>query len=472
MTVEPSCSLSEALALVQERVSVQGPKTPIPDDDRRWGWLVPVLLACGRVGWSVTVIPDRAGVTLQLSRVLTESEQAALVQAWQGEAVAGTTLPVDAWDWYGCRLRAGGHWHLSVNPDCLIFTTDDLQRWLVVSPQEEVAVPVLQTLRQQGYPADRCLRADEALARLRADRGFSHVAIDRALPVVDGETLAQTIAADPSLTHLRLVALGEGPRTPPWHQVWGETVTPTAQWVDWEGLREMCEGDRALATALLQQFFETMPEGIQKLTEALAAADGNRLAQTAHYLKGVAATAHIYRLPALCHALQEAATQGDPYGSLATLQAAWSEVRIAQSDLLAAVALWPEVPTAQPTGVRSLRILLADDDEGTLAVLTHALQEVGTVTVATSGEEAWQHLATGGFDVAVCDWSMPDTSGIVLCQRLRWVARSQMPFVLLTARADEDFRRLAFTAGVSRYFAKPVQPAALRAAVLELSHGN
>ncbi len=471
MTVEPPCSLVEALALVQERVSVQGPKTPISEDDRRWGWLVPVLLACGRVGWSVTVIPERAGVTLQLPRVLTESEQVALVQAWQGEAVEGSALPVDSWDWYGCRLRAGGHWHLTVNSDCLIFTTGDRQRWLVVSAQEEVAVPVLQTLQQRGYPAVRCLRADEALGRLRADRGFSHVAIDRALPVVDGDTLAQTIAADPGLTHLRLVALGGG-GTPPWHQVWGETVSPHTPWVDWEGLWGVCEGDRTLATALLRQFFETMPEGIQKLTEALAAADGHRLAQTAHYLKGVAATVHMYRLPALCHALQESAIHGDPYAALATLQSAVSEVMAAQSDILATIAAWPEVPTGQRPAARRLRILLADDDEGTLAVLTHALQEVGTVTVATSGEEAWQHLTTGGFDVAVCDWSMPDTSGIVLCQRLRWVARSQMPFVLLTARADEDFRRLAFTAGVSRYFAKPVQPAALRAAVLELSHGD
>jgi CheY-like chemotaxis protein/HPt (histidine-containing phosphotransfer) domain-containing protein len=307
---------------------------------------------------------------------------------------------------------------------------------------------------------------------LRAEQEFSHVAIDRALPIIDGDTLAQTIAADPHLAHLRLVALGEGSLVPPWHQVWAETVPPASHWVDWEGLRQMCEGDRTLATALLQQFFEAMPEGMQKLTEALAAADGHELAQTAHYLKGVAATAHIYRLPALCHALQESATHGDPYAGLATLQSALSEVMATQSDILAAIAAWPEVPTSQRVAVRRLRILLADDDEGTLNVLTHALQDVGTVTVATSGEAAWQHLATGGFDVAVCDWSMPGTSGIVLCQRLRWVARSQIPFVLLTARADEAFRQLAFTAGVSRYFAKPVHPAALRAAVLELSHGG
>jgi len=471
MTTEPSCSLAEALALVQERVSVQGSKTPVPGDGRGWGWLVPVLLACGRVGWSVTVIPNPVGVTLQLARVLTESEQVTLAKAWQGEAVEGATLPVDAWDWYGCRLRAGG-WHLTVHPDRLIFTAGDRQRWLVVSAQEDVAAPVLHTLQQQGYPASRCLRADEALAQLRAEKRFSHVAIDRALPVVDGETLAQTIAADPHLGHLRLVALGGGALFPPWHQVWGETAPPAPQWVDWEGLRQMCEGDRTLATALLQQFFETMPEGMQKLTEALAAADGHQIAQIAHYLKGVAATAHVYRLPALCHALQESAAHGDPYAGLATLQSAVSEVMATQSDILAAIAAWPEAPTGQRPAAHQLRILLADDDEGTLNVLTHALQDVGTVTVATSGEAAWQHLASGGFDVAVCDWSMPDTSGIVLCQRLRWVARSQMPFVLLTARADEDFRQLAFTAGVSRYFAKPVHPAALRAAVLELSHGG
>ncbi|MFQ3679004.1 MAG: response regulator [Pseudanabaenaceae cyanobacterium] len=471
MTVEPSCSLSEVLALVQERVQVQGPQTPIAEDGQDWGWLVPVLLACGRMGWAVTVIPQEGGVTLRLPRVLTAAEQVALQQAWQGEAVDPTALPVDAWDWYGCRLQAGGR-RLAVSGACLRFTAAEHQRWLVVSAEAERAAPILRALQRQGRPCDRCLRAEEALARLRAEPGFSHVAIDRALPVVDGDTLAQAIAADPHLAHLRLVALGGGPLTPPWHQVWEETAAPPSPWVDWEGLRQMCEGDRTLATALLQQFFETMPEGMQQLTEALATADGHRLAQIAHYLKGVAATAQVYRLPALCDALQESTTHGDPYAGLATLQAALSEVMAAEKDILAAIAAWPELPSHPQPAERPLRILLADDDEGTLTVLAHALQDVGIVTAVTSGEAAWEHLKTGAFDVAVCDWSMPDTSGIVLCQRLRWVARSQMPFVLLTARADEAFRQLAFTAGVSRYFAKPVPPAALRATILELSHGG
>ncbi|MGQ9865564.1 MAG: response regulator [Pseudanabaenaceae cyanobacterium] len=317
MTIEPPCSLVEALALVRERVAGEGPHPPLAKDDRRWGWLVPVLLAWGRMGWRLTVIPKPDGVILQLPRGLTATEQEALTKAWRGEAVEEAALPVDSWDWYGCRLRAGGQ-HLTVNSDRRIFTA----------------------------------------------------------------------------------------------------------------------GDR------------------------------HQLAQ------GVATTAHVYRLPALCHALQEAVTHGDPHGAWATLQSAWSDVMASPSDILGAIAAWPEVPTGQRVAVRQLRILLADDDEGTLNRFTHALQDVGTVTVVTSGEAAWQHLATGKFDVAVCDWSMADTSGIVVCQRLRWVARSPMPLVLLTARADEAFRQLAFAAGVSRYFAKPVHPEALRSALLELSHGR
>ncbi|HAN46460.1 MAG TPA: hypothetical protein DCQ32_07905, partial [Cyanobacteria bacterium UBA8156] len=147
MTSEPSCSLVEALALVQERVSVQGPKTPIAGDDRGWGWLVPILLACGRVGWSVTVIPDRAGVTLQLPRALTATEQAALTNAWQGEAVDAAALPVDAWDWYGCRLRAGAR-TLTVRGDRLIFTAGGRPRGVGGLTPEEEGAPRLRTVKE------------------------------------------------------------------------------------------------------------------------------------------------------------------------------------------------------------------------------------------------------------------------------------------------------------------------------------
>ncbi|NJK59302.1 MAG: response regulator [Oscillatoriales cyanobacterium SM2_1_8] len=466
--------MTEAIALVRERVQVQGPVATFASAEEDWRWLVPVLLAWGRRGEQLTVIPERTGVTIGLPQGLSAAAQEALQRSWQGEEVPPEALPVDPWDWYGCRLLAGLRpWHLRVQGDRLIFRADDRQRWLVVSANDELAASVLATLHQQGQTATHCRQADEALTLLRTGAGFCHVAIDRRLPVVDGDTLAHTIAADPHLTGVRLIALGDGPVLAPWHGVWASAKNEAAAsaWVDWEGLWQICEGDRAIAGALFQQFFQAMPEGLAQLTAALAHGDWHQFAQTAHYLKGVAATAHVYRLPALCHALQEAPHHGDPQGGVATLQASFAEVMAAQTEILDAIAAWPSATVDRALAVRKLRVLLADDDEGTLRVLAHALQDVAAVTAVTGGEEAWQHLQTGGFDMAICDWSMPDTSGIVLCQRLRWVAQSAMPFVLLTARADEDFRQLAFAAGVSRYFVKPVNPSALRAAALELTHG-
>ncbi|KPA97241.1 response regulator, partial [Pseudomonas asplenii] len=75
---------------------------------------------------------------------------------------------------------------------------------------------------------------------------------------------------------------------------------------------------------------------------------------------------------------------------------------------------------------------------------------------AVNGRKAQAILAREAFDLVLCDWEMPEMSGLEL---LTW-CRSQealktMPFVMVTSRGDKENVVQAIQAGVSGYVSKP-----------------
>lgn len=75
---------------------------------------------------------------------------------------------------------------------------------------------------------------------------------------------------------------------------------------------------------------------------------------------------------------------------------------------------------------------------------------------AVNGKKAQAMLAKEAFDLVLCDWEMPEMSGLEL---LTW-CRSQdalksMPFVMVTSRGDKENVVQAIQAGVSGYVSKP-----------------
>lgn len=114
-----------------------------------------------------------------------------------------------------------------------------------------------------------------------------------------------------------------------------------------------------------------------------------------------------------------------------------------------------------------MNILVAEDDPLQLAMLRAALQGWGhTVTSATDGEAAWEHLLTGAFPIVVSDWHMPRLSGINLCRRVREAGLSTYTyFVLLTAAEHPDAVVEGMDAGADDFVAKPFRRAELRARI-------
>ncbi|WP_267269120.1 response regulator [Pseudomonas protegens] len=75
---------------------------------------------------------------------------------------------------------------------------------------------------------------------------------------------------------------------------------------------------------------------------------------------------------------------------------------------------------------------------------------------AINGKKAQAMLAREAFDLVLCDWEMPEMSGLEL---LTWCREQEalktMPFVMVTSRGDKENVVQAIQAGVSGYVSKP-----------------
>jgi signal transduction histidine kinase/CheY-like chemotaxis protein len=120
---------------------------------------------------------------------------------------------------------------------------------------------------------------------------------------------------------------------------------------------------------------------------------------------------------------------------------------------------------AAETGSCGARVLLAEDNPVN-ALLARALltREGCTIERVANGEEALAALAAAPFDLILMDMRMPVLDGLDATRALR--ARGvATPVVALTANAFEDDRRACLEAGMDDFLTKPIEPAALRAAL-------
>ena len=94
------------------------------------------------------------------------------------------------------------------------------------------------------------------------------------------------------------------------------------------------------------------------------------------------------------------------------------------------------------------------------------LKELGLNQVfeAPNGREAMKLLDSAGdmIDLIMCDWNMPEMTGLELLQQVRTIGLN-VPFLMVTGRADMDSVMEAKGAGVTAYIAKPFSQLQLEA---------
>jgi DNA-binding response OmpR family regulator len=100
------------------------------------------------------------------------------------------------------------------------------------------------------------------------------------------------------------------------------------------------------------------------------------------------------------------------------------------------------------------RILLVDDEESVQKLLSYPLRNDGyEVVAAGDGQEALDRFDEGTFDLVVLDVMLPRVDGFDVCRKLR--ARSAVPIIMLTAKAEEFDKVLGLELGADDYITKP-----------------
>jgi two-component system OmpR family response regulator len=102
-------------------------------------------------------------------------------------------------------------------------------------------------------------------------------------------------------------------------------------------------------------------------------------------------------------------------------------------------------------------ILVVDDDREIRALLAEYLEKNGLrVSAAPDGKEMRRCLSRMHVDLIVLDVMLPGDDGLKLCRELR--ASSQVPIIMLTARAEDIDRILGLELGADDYLPKPFNP--------------
>jgi DNA-binding response OmpR family regulator len=109
-----------------------------------------------------------------------------------------------------------------------------------------------------------------------------------------------------------------------------------------------------------------------------------------------------------------------------------------------------------------VRLLIVEDDNRVAGALAGVMSRHGfTVFRAATGGEALARL--GDADVVLLDLGLPDADGFDVCRRIR--AGSDVPVIVVTARADLSARIHGLNLGADDYMVKPVNGAELVARI-------
>jgi DNA-binding response OmpR family regulator len=118
----------------------------------------------------------------------------------------------------------------------------------------------------------------------------------------------------------------------------------------------------------------------------------------------------------------------------------------------------------EEVSVKTLSVLVADDDPPTRALLKAGIARWGYhVIEATDGEAAWEILQKSNApDLIILDWMMPKLDGIGLCQRIQEKLSHKPYIILLTQIAGTQNIIKGLEAGADEFLSKPFNMAELR----------
>ena len=120
----------------------------------------------------------------------------------------------------------------------------------------------------------------------------------------------------------------------------------------------------------------------------------------------------------------------------------------------------------------TLKALVVDDASFVRDLVKRTIRQrfpVIETTDAHNGRRAQSLMSRTTFDLVLCDWEMPEMSGLELLQWMRQQPHyEKVPFIMITSRGDKDHVVEAVKEGVSEYLGKPFSPEGLSKKIIKV----
>lgn len=117
-----------------------------------------------------------------------------------------------------------------------------------------------------------------------------------------------------------------------------------------------------------------------------------------------------------------------------------------------------------------MKILVVDDMSTMRKIIKNMLGQIGfkNITEADDGASAWPLIQSAikegkPYEFIVSDWNMPQMSGLDLLKHIRETpGLEKLPFLMITAEAEQGNVVIAVKAGVSNFIVKPFSAQVLK----------
>ncbi|MDR0356672.1 MAG: chemotaxis response regulator CheY [Deltaproteobacteria bacterium] len=107
---------------------------------------------------------------------------------------------------------------------------------------------------------------------------------------------------------------------------------------------------------------------------------------------------------------------------------------------------------------KNMKVLVVDDFATMRRIVKNILRQLGinNISEAEDGVKAVAILEIDKFDLIISDWNMPNMTGIELLRHVRSTEHiKDIPFLMVTAEAQQENIIEAVKAKVSNYIVKP-----------------
>ena len=122
--------------------------------------------------------------------------------------------------------------------------------------------------------------------------------------------------------------------------------------------------------------------------------------------------------------------------------------------------------SSNPQPSTSQSLLIVDDSDDMLEFLSSSLNQEYQIATAHDGIEALDLVSKQQFDLIISDWMMPRMDGAEFCKQVRNnPLTSHIPFIMLTAKTDDQSKVEGMDIGADAYIEKPFSVQYLEACI-------